>query len=398
MKKLIILFLSVTMLLSSCTFNVEIQENKTIDNQKFVGVWFTYNEIKDLCNNCSSEEDLKENINKILTELKRYRINNIFLHVRAFDDCFYNSSIFNVSDYCKDNNGDLKFDMLHHFVEVAKDYDISVHAWINPYRIRNDNNINKIPKNSFAGKILSDNSKDERIIITENSIYYNPAYPEVQSYILNGIREVLENYNVSGIHIDDYFYPTTNDEIDKNIYNDYLKNCGTMALDDFRRNAVNTLISSIYSLVKIYNNDILVSVSPSADIEKNFNNSYADVKLWSQSEGYTDIIIPQLYYGFEHSTMPFNELVNEWLGLQSENAKIVIGLAVYKVGTEDIYAKSGSNEWLENSNIIASQIYSINNTNAYGWSYFSASYLYKNKSNALENEKENIIYTMDAIW
>ena len=398
MKKFILVLLAVIMLFSSCTFTVETKEDKTENNQKFVGVWFTYNEIKDLCNNCNSEVELKEHINEIFTEIKKYKVNNIFLHVRAFDDCFYKSSIFCVSDYCKDNDGNLKFDILHHFIKAAKEFNISVHAWLNPYRIRNDIQIDKISKTSYARKLLDENGNDERIIVTDNSIYYNPSYPDVQNYVLNGIREILENYEVNGIHIDDYFYPSTTEEIDKNIYNDYLNSGGTFKLADFRRNAVNTLISSIYSLVKSYNDDILVSISPSADVEKNYDNYYADVTLWTQNRGYADIIIPQLYYGFEHSTMPFNELLNKWMNLQSENTRIVIGLAVYKAGKEDIYAKSGSNEWLENTNIIANQINAIYNSNAYGWSYFSASYLYKYSSETLKAEKENIICAIDIIW
>lgn len=398
MKKFILVLLAVIMLFSSCTFTVETKEDKTENNQKFVGVWFTYNEIKDLCNNCNSEVELKEHINEIFTEIKKYKVNNIFLHVRAFDDCFYKSSIFCVSDYCKDNDGNLKFDILYHFIKAAKEFNISVHAWLNPYRIRNDIQIDKISKTSYARKLLDENGNDERIIVTDNSIYYNPSYPDVQNYVLNGIREILENYEVNGIHIDDYFYPTTTEEIDKNIYNDYLNSGGTFKLADFRRNAVNTLISSIYSLVKSYNDDILVSISPSADVEKNYDNYYADVTLWTQNRGYADIIIPQLYYGFEHSTMPFNELLNKWMNLQSENTRIVIGLAVYKAGKEDIYAKSGSNEWLENTNIIANQINAIYNSNAYGWSYFSASYLYKYSSETLKAEKENIICAIDIIW
>lgn len=398
MKKLIIIFLVVTLLFSSCSYTAEPQQDKNSKNQKFVGVWFTYKEIEELCNNCSSIEELEESIRKILVELKQYKINNIFLHSRAFDDCFYNSSIFSVSDYCKNEHGELKFDILHHFIELAKEHGIFVHAWINPYRIRNDAQIDKIPKSTLAGKILSENRNDERVIVTDNSIYYNPAYPEVQNYVLSGIREILQNYDVCGIHIDDYFYPTTNEEIDKKIYNNYLNEGGEFSLADFRRNAVNTLVSSIYSLVKSFNNDILFSISPSADIEKNYSNSYADVKLWSQNEGYADILIPQLYYGFNHSTMPFNSLLSDWIALQSDTVKIVIGLAVYKAGTEDVYAKEGSDEWLENDNIISKQIYYLNTVSAHGWAYFSSSYLYKNLNENIEREKRNIIASYYSIW
>lgn len=383
---------------SSCVFLPAKQEDKAKESPKFVGTWITYKEIEKLCNESENEEQFKNNIKNIFITLKKYKVNNIFLHMRAFDDCFYSSSIFCVSNYCKDKQGNLKFDILKNFIEIANEYNISVHAWLNPYRIRNDNNIDKIPKNSYAGELLTENSNDERIIVSENSIYYNPAYQEVQNYVLSGIREILENYDVSGIHLDDYFYPTTNEEIDKKIYNDYIRNGGVLNLADFRRNAVNSLISSIYSLVKSYDENLLVSISPSADIEKNYNNSYADVKLWAQSNSYIDILIPQLYYGYNHSTMPFNDLLNEWMALQNDNTKIVIGLAVYKAGFEDIYAQEGNNEWIENYDIIAKQISYANSVNAFGWSYFSSSYLYENMSEHLEKEKSNIIISIDRIW
>lgn len=398
MKKILLLILSVILLLSSCSFLPETQQDKSTENEKFIATWFTYKEIQKLCDESDTETELISNINNILITLKEFKVNNIFLHVRAFDDCFYTSSIFNVSDYCKDEGGNLKFDFLKYFIEIAGKYNIYIHAWLNPYRIRNDNQTDKIMPDSFAGEILAENSGDERIIVTDNSIYYNPSYPEVQNYVLTGIREILANYNVSGIHIDDYFYPTTDEKIDINIYNNYIKNGGVLNLADFRRSAVNSLVSSIHSLVKSYNKNILFSISPSADIEKNYNNSYADIKLWAQNEGYVDILITQLYYGFNHSTMPFSDLLNEWMTLQNENTKIVIGLAVYKAGIEDIYAQNGNNEWLENDNVIAQQIYNINNANGYGWAYFSASYLFEDMGEGVENEKNNIILCLDSIW
>lgn len=377
MKKLFLLILAVVLIFSSCNFNCS-QEDKTKENSKFIGVWITYKEIEELCIKSNSAEELELNINNVLTEFKKYKVNNVFLHIRAFDDCFYKSVNYQVSEYCKNEKGDLKFDILDYFIKYAKDHNILIHAWLNPYRIRNDNNIEKISINSFAGQILTKNNKDERIIITDNATYYNPAYPDVQNYVLSGIREILNNYDIDGIHIDDYFYPATDKKIDEIIYKEYIATGGELNLADFRRNAVNSLVSSIYSLVKSYDNDILVSISPSADIEKNYNDSYADIKLWAENRGYADILIPQLYFGFEHSTMPFNNLLDEWLTLQNENTKIVIGLAVYKSNEKDVYAGKGENEWIENDDVILRQIETIESSLAFGWSYFSASHLLNN--------------------
>lgn len=365
--------------------SVEVQED-------IVGVWINYNEIHSLVSKCSTTEELNEEINEMLSEFVKYKINTVFLHCRAFDDCFYSSEIFTPSIYCCDDSGNLKFNVLDAFIENSAKYNIEVHAWINPYRIRNDNNADLINKNSLAGKWYEQNALDQRIIITENSIFYNPASIEVQKYILDGIKEILNNYSIDGIHIDDYFYPTTDESIDTEFYLEYINNGGTLSLENFRRENINTMISSIYSIVKSYGEDMCFSISPSADIETNYSTFYADVELWASEHGYADYLIPQLYFGFEHETMPFADLLIKWSELKLENVKIAIGLSVYKSGEVDVYAKSGSNEWIDNSNILKKQIDSIlNNQSLDGYAFYSSKYLLNNYNLNLENEKLNIL-------
>ena len=57
----------------------------------------------------------------------------------------------------------------------------------------------------------------------DNKIYFNPAYDEVKQLIVNGVREIVENYSIDAIHFDDYFYPTTSADFDKKEYKKYIK-------------------------------------------------------------------------------------------------------------------------------------------------------------------------------
>ena len=393
MKRILVVLLLITILFSGCVFSEKKTDESpvTIPNKEMIGVWINYNEISELVKNSDSQDDLYININSMLKEFSAFSINTIFLHCRAFDDSFYKSEIFPPSKYCIDSDGKLKYDVLDAFIKCAEKYNMSIHAWINPYRIRNDKNIQEIDKKTLAGEWCTDNT-DQRLIVTENCIYYNPASVEVQKYILSGVKEILTNYSVCGIHIDDYFYPSVDVKIDNRIYADYLSNGGKLSLFDFRRENVNTLVSGIYSLVKSYNENIIFSVSPAADVYADCNTHYADVKLWASQNGYVDYLIPQIYFGFEHETMPFNDLLDEWKTLNNDNVKVVIGLGIYKSGKVDIYAKSGENEWIENSDIIKRQITEIKNNNLDGYVYFSSKYLLNNFNNVLENEKNNIIF------
>lgn len=393
MKKFFALILIIIFIFSGC----ENTTNETTEitqklNENIIGVWINYNEIQNLIDDCDNQSQLNNKIISMLNEFRKYNINTIFLHSRAFDDCFYNSKLYPPSEYCVNDNNELKFDVLQSFIDCSKDFNIEIHAWVNPYRIRKDNKTDLINKNTLAGEWYAKNPQDQRLIITNNSIFYNPAYIDVQKYVLSGIKEILENYSVDGIHIDDYFYPTTSDTIDTEIYNDYVKYGGKLSLADFRRQNVNSLITSIYSLVKSYNQDLCFSISPSADIDADYNSHYADVELWASQKGYADFIIPQIYFGFDHETMPFETVLNEWLKLKTENCKIAIGLSIYKSGKIDNYAKSGSSEWLDNTNILKRQISIIdNNENLNGYVYYSCDYLLNDFNENLQQEKLNII-------
>ena len=396
MKKIFYLIIICSIIFSSCT-NVKHDSNEEfnieVENKRIVATWITYQEIKELVDSSNNEEEFEINIHEMVNKLKKYKINMIFLHVRAFDDCFYKSKIYPVSTYCAKQDGSLKFDVLQNFIDICKPLGVEVHAWINPYRIRNDNDIEKFNKNSLAYKYVND-EYNERLIITDNCIYYNPAYAEVQEYILDGIHEILENYPVDGIHIDDYFYPTTSDNIDKEIYNAYKESGGKLELNNYRRQSINSLVSSIFTLVKNFDNDMCFTISPSGDIDKNYNNYYADVYKWLTEDGYADYIIPQIYYGYENKDMPFKNTLLKWISVNPY--KLIIGLGIYKSGKKDIYAQSGEGEWVNNSDIISKQITDVINNDLKGFSLYSSLFLIENTENQLlEKEKENIIKIME---
>lgn len=392
MKKFFCLLMFIVILFSSCKY----EKNEVITNppekKETIGAWINYKEIEAICDESETDEQFVQKVKEVISRLVQYSVNTIFLHVRAFDDSFYNSELFPVSRYCDDENGRLKFDVLKVFSEEGHKKGVEIHAWINPYRISLNNDINLLPKGYTAEKWYSDAPDNQRLIVCDNGIYYNPASLEAQKHIIDGVKEILENYEVDGIHFDDYFYPKTGVEIDSDFYNSYISSGGYLSLGDFRRENVSSLIANVYSTVKLYNENLIFSVSPTGSIENNFSGCFADVKKWAGENGYVDMIIPQLYYGFENSKYPFISLAEDWIGITGENVKLVLGLPLYKIGKEDKYAGDGLNEWKTNNDIISRQItYAVNNENIDGFVYYSASGIYGEPSNEiLKEELENI--------
>lgn len=320
------------------------------------------------------ENILKEEINKMVLNIKENNFNGIILQVRAFSDAIYYSKIFSPSLYIVNNENDkLKLDMLDYFIKLSHENNIKLIAWINPYRIRSNNDISSISGNNIVNKYLNTSSVE-----IKNGIYFNPAKDEVLDLIIKGVLEIVKNYDVDGILYDDYFYPSKT--CDLKDYELYKTQGGTNSLEDFRRDNINKLIRKTYENIKEVNSDVLFGISPSGNMNNNYNAEYLDINYLIENK-IVDFIMPQIYYGFDNTNLPFVDTVNSWSNLVKDtNIKFYVALALYKSGLEDKYAKTGINEWINNNDIISKQIIVSRNTYNYeGFSIFRYDYLFNSK-------------------
>ncbi|MDR0918158.1 MAG: family 10 glycosylhydrolase [Oscillospiraceae bacterium] len=311
------------------------EENNIINYTIQNGTWFTYMELSDMLAN-TTEENFKSDIKEHFENAKNQGINTVYVQVRAFCDAYYNSQIFE-----KAYNND--FDPLAIMVETAHSLNLSCHAWINPLRGKSEINVEAM-KEYFEN--------------VNGRYYLNPVYEEVRNFICNGVGEIIENYNVDGIQIDDYFYPTTDESFDISEYD------GIYELSDWRRENINKLVSGIYSTIKNKDENLRFCISPQGNIYNDYNVLYADVEKWCTEKGYCDYIIPQLYYGFKNQVCPFEPTLQKWIDLTSNGCvSLSAGICTYKVGKEDTFAGSGKNEWIEDKDIPERQIEIIKSKN-----------------------------------
>lgn len=370
----------------------ENEENE--ENEKIYAVWLTYSEIGDFVKG-KSEAEYEEALEAAFSNLVENKINTVFYQCRAFCDSFYKSDIFPASKYIAGNTQPLTYDPLEIFLQKAEACGISVHCWVNPYRISYDSAFGNLPQNSPARMLYKEDKST--LIICDEGIFLNPAADKARALVLSGIREILNKYKINGIHFDDYFYPESYTLNDEALYKQYKEKGGGLSLGDWRRENVNVLISSVYSLVKATNSNIVFSISPSADIEKCKNAFYCDVEKWCREEGFVDLLLPQIYYGFENEKMPFDQVVQKWERVSEEgNVKLICGLAAYKCGKQDSFAGTGENEWTENVNILKRQYEQLQNGQQWqGFSLFSYSYSFGENMN--QNSKKEIKNLLDMV-
>lgn len=368
-------------------------ENGNVSQKETRAVWISYLEYQSVLQG-KSKSQFTNNIKSVFFNIANDGFNTVYVHVRSHSDAMYSSDIFPWSIYCTGTEGvDPGYDPLEIMVEEAHALGLKIEAWINPYRIKGTSNTSKISKSSPAYKWLN----SEKVVVLDSGIYYNPADEDVINLIVFGVEEIVENYDIDGIHFDDYFYPTTAESFDKSYYNDYKSNGGKLKLADWRRQNVNTLIKKVYSAIKAIDSSCKFGVSPAGNMDQNYNALYCDVYTWVTSKGYVDYICPQIYFGFNHKSKPYLDVLSTFNDMITEtDVELIVGLAAYKIGNEDSYAgESGKKEWINGNDIIARQITAARQENRYsGFALYRYDSLYNPTSGMksyVKTEMRNIL-------
>ncbi len=387
MKKAILSILIICFVLSSCTIQ---QENTKFVMQKNgyrKAVWIAYYELSKFTKD-KSKSEFEQKINTEFSKISSYGFNTVTVQVRPCADAFYISEYYPTSVYFNGSQGgEMSYDPLEIMCTFAKKYNINIEAWINPYRVSQNDDYSELSFNNFARK---NKSMTE---VYDGKIYFNPSYEQVTDLIVKGVKEIVTNYSVSAIHFDDYFYPTQSKSFDKQEYQKY---GGDLSLADWRRQNVTNMVKKVYDTVKAANLSVEFGISPASDIENDKNKLYADVESWIEN-GYIDYICPQIYFGFKNIYQPFMFTVKKWAKIcENTNVDLYIGLPLYKANTKDEYAaendKTVINEFKNNNNIIARQITYISKIDKIkGYYIFSFSQL--NSENAKE-EVSNMFEVM----
>ncbi|MBQ7623774.1 MAG: family 10 glycosylhydrolase, partial [Clostridia bacterium] len=291
------------------------------------------------------EESLKIETDEIVKTVRDTGLNAVFLQVRPCADSLYPSKVFPTSVYLTGEQGaQISFDPLEYFVSACRRNGIKIFAWINPYRIT----VKKFPDKESAHDSLSKDhpaylAPQTAIFAGDGRLYFDPGSPDARKIILDGVREIVENYAVDGIQYDDYFYPHT-DFDDKESFNKY---GGGSDLSDFRRESVNTLVRETHDICKargvefgvapsgIWANSESLNGGSDTVGDQSYFSSYADSRAWVKNR-WVDHIAPQLYWAQGGKEGEFETLLSWWSDLADKNGvALYIGLAAYRSAEKD---------------------------------------------------------------
>ncbi len=351
-------------------------------------------------------------ITTILDNVKKDGFNTVIVQLRPNADSMYESEYYPLSKYVVGAYGKaMSYDPVEIFIRLAHERNLSVQAWINPMRGMTKTEILSVNKKFAIRKWYDATDATKKYVPAVGSnVYLDPGYEDVRNLIVNGAREILEKYDVDGLHMDDYFYPTQDASFDSASYAIYKQNGGTKALANYRKENLNKLVSALYAMTKSVDSNLIFGISPAGNIDTVQSKQYADVVTWCGNAGYIDYICPQVYFGMEHGSWDFVKTSKKWQAIiKVDSVDLIIGMTLGKAvngydGTGDTYAGTGKNEWINNRDVLKRSLEATKTfEKCKGVSYFCYQYFYNpttgvTNKNTVEERANFLPVLADISW
>ena len=297
-------------------------------------------------------------INSALVYAYQSGYNIVFIQVRGRGYAFYNSDI--VPKHPKIAT---EFDPLDYAVTLGHALGIEVHAWMNSYILWSSKTPPENPEHLYHtqkgwteanihGKMDSQIKLSEPQSPQWEGVYLSPTHPEVNPYLLSVYSEIINSYNIDGIHLDYirfqdevYGYNKSGMAVFENIYDinprDIVRGIISprfgwsqefvdsmyVAWDKFRRDAVTELVRNIYHEVHKPGHNIKLSAAVKPNIIDAKYRWYQEWDNWVQ-KGIIDFVVPMNYF---KEIRDFNNSVQIMKSnlAQDELEMVVIGVSTF---------------------------------------------------------------------
>jgi uncharacterized lipoprotein YddW (UPF0748 family) len=287
-------------------------------------------------------------------------LNAIVLHVRTAADALYPTTRAPWSTYLVPPGGRAPgFDPLAFALTEAHARGLQVHVWFNPFRAAPPNRTR-----AAVGAQAIARRNPQWVVRYGSQQWIDPGYPEARREVLDAILEVVDRYDVDGVHIDDYFYPyleertirtrvgrgrkrrtvTRRETIPFPDATSWARHGRATGLDrnDWRRDNVSQFVAALYREVKARKPEVAVGISPFGIWRPGaapgvygldaYSEIYADSRKWLR-EGWLDYVAPQLYWVLDGEQQRFRRL-DEWWRRENVRARHVYpGLLTMRVAS-----------------------------------------------------------------
>lgn len=255
-------------------------------------------------------------------------LNAVVLQVRPAADAMYDSPLEPWSEYLTGEMGrapEPYYDPLKFAVEEAHRRGLEIHAWFNPFRARHRTGTG--PADSMHVSM----QHPDLVRKYGPQLWLDPGDPRARQYSLDVMLDVVNRYDIDGVHVDDYFYPyelrDDEDQIipfpDDTTWAMAQESGFAGSRNDWRRSNIDTFIQRLYTGIHRVKPWVRFGISPFGIWRPGnppqimgydaYDKIYADARKWLR-EGWVDYLTPQLYWRIDPPEQSYPVLLDWWLG------------------------------------------------------------------------------------
>ena len=325
---------------------IKLQSKEGSGDYKLKGAWVStvYNLDWPSSASYGNQENQKIEYVQLLDELQSMGMNTVFVQVRPAADAIYPSLLVPWSRFIQGTQGIAPdYDPLDFMITETHRRGMAFHAWFNPFRANTDARVDNLAPNHVA--VLH----PEWIVTSGTKMYINPGIPDARQHIIDAIMEVVRNYEIDGVHMDDYFYPSGGKFADELAYATY-NSKQIQDIGDWRRDNINQFVEKLDKSIHSVKPSVQFGISPFGvwrNLEDDptgsetdagvttYDDMYADVRTWIRQD-WIDNVVPQIYWSQSFTVANYDKLVDWWANeVRGTDVDLYIAHAPYKLGTSE---------------------------------------------------------------
>ncbi len=310
----------------------------------------------------------QKSIDDLINFASEKNINDLFVQVRGRGDALYKSQMIPRSQLLPSN----EFDPLSYLLQNIKGKEIKVHAWVNVYLIWSNRTM-PIDKKHIIYKNedwvdtteewpLNINRQLNRISRNNEGegVFLAPNHPEVNNYLVSIFKEIIDKYEIDGLHLDYIRYqdvdygrnPYAIAKFKKDVGRDpnpwFLEmersNVASQRLignlkqwNNAKRSSITNLVKEIKELINDTRPNIILSAAVKPNLYVARERFLQEWDVWLAA-GYVDWIVPMNYSPNMSDFSQNISVINDNFPKKYRD-KIIMGIALYNQSSIDAAKK-----------------------------------------------------------
>jgi uncharacterized lipoprotein YddW (UPF0748 family) len=285
------------------------------------GMWITRFEWPD---REGDADKMRERIREIMATLGENHFNAVYFQIRGQADVLYPSPYEPWSPLI--GGKDPGFDPLEFAIAEARRNDLEFHAYINPFPSWQDEGTPPAdpdhPYNRFPEwECLLENGEK----VFAEYYYFSPGNPHVHAWVRKVIRDIVERYDVDGIHLDRIRYPdprSCHDPVSRERFAG-IGNPRQLEWEDWQREQITRFVYDLYGELQLVKPEVKLTAAVwgiydryrlegYSDFSSGFHQFYQDSFAWMRLQA-MDALVPMIYWPIGGNRPHYDELYADFL-------------------------------------------------------------------------------------